>query len=225
MNWKIIAKIAFVVGVTGLAWVSVPLAIIAICAAVLVALHDKASSLVEFSFGPLKAKLERNVSDSEELLSGLKNLALAQSRALVSASAHTGRFATDDAWIFHAAKDLEASLRAIGMSESELADSRSALVKLTMRDLGAAATNGSSLPSRLGDEAVSEWRAFRRTDQLSDPDFVQTWLEKHRAYGPKQKVVIEAMRWIAEHQDIRDADQYLLAKGQYDLEQRTEAVL
>lgn len=108
------------------------------------------------------------------------------------------------------------------MSELELADSRSALVKLTMRDLGAAATNGSTLPSKLGDEAVAEWRAFRGTDELSDPNFIQAWLEKHRAFGPDQKMIVEAMRWIGEHQDIKDADQYLLAKGEYALEQHAE---
>ena len=208
--WKTLAKITFVLVVTGLAWFSIAMAVIAICATVLVAIQEKASSLIEISFGPLRAKLERTVSESEKLVSGLRNLALAQSKALVSASAHTGRFGTDDAWIYHAAKDIEAGLQAIGATESEIIESRSDLVRLTLRDLGCAATNGSTVPSQLGNDAILEWKKFRRTDDLSDPDFLEDWLTKHSALGPQQQSILNAMRWIRDAKDIQNAEQYLL---------------
>ncbi|HEX2811327.1 MAG TPA: hypothetical protein VHO04_01495 [Sphingopyxis sp.] len=216
--WKAITKIAFVLAVTSLAWFSIAVAIIAICATVLVAIHDKASSLIEISFGPLRAKLERTVSESEKLISGLRNLAVAQSKAIVSASAHTGRFGTADDWIFSASKDIEAGLRAIGATDDEIMEARSDLVRLTLRDLGAAATNGSTLPTQLGQEATSEWQDFRRTEKLSDPDFIEAWLIKHIAFGADQQKIVEAMRWIRDARDIRDADQYLLRNIESQLE-------
>jgi hypothetical protein len=207
----------FILTATLLSWFNPASAIILICACLLVALFPKFESIVELSFGPLKAKLERTVSESEKLLSGLRSLALAQSKALVSASAHTGRFATKDSWIFHASKDIEAGLRAIGMTEDELRIARSDLVRLAIRDIGAAATNGSYVPTELGDSAVTEWQAFRKNESLSDPDFLQAWLERHEVYGEDQKKLIEAMRWIIEHQDLKDEEQFLLPKSEYKL--------
>lgn len=168
MSWKLLAKAAFVFGTTALAYFDLPVALFSVGVMVLAALYDKADSLIELSFGPLKAKLERSVSESEKLLSGLRSLALAQSKAVVAAASSTGRFASDDAWIFHTAKEVENGLRAIGVSEDELIEARSALVSLTLRDLGATATNGSYLPSILGDEAVAEWQELRKSGKLSD---------------------------------------------------------
>ena len=207
----------FVIVATALAWFNVAAAIVFVCACLLVALFPKFESIVELSFGPLKAKLERTVSESEKLVSGLRELALAQSKALVSASAHTGRFATNDGWIFHAAKSIESGLRSIGASEEELKLAREDLVRLTIRDIGAAATNGSYLPSDLGDEAEVEWIEFRRSEKLADPDFLQSWLEKHSVYDEPQKRLIDAMRWMIEHGDIKDEEQYLLAKSEHKL--------
>ena len=114
-------------------------------------------------------------------------------------------------------------VKAIGASSEELAEARSKLVKLTLRDLGATATNGSYVPSHLGEEAVEEWHTFRRTEELSDPDFVEKWLAKHNALGVRQREVIAAMRWIRENRDIRDEAQYLLTKMQADLELQPDA--
>ena len=211
---------AFVIATTTLAYFNLPVALFSVGVVVLVALYDKADSLIEISFGPLKAKLERNISESERLLSGLRSLALAQSKAVVAAASFTGRFATDDAWIFHAAKDVENGLKAIGASESELIEARSSLVKLMLRDLGATATNGSCLPSILGEEAINEWQQFRRNGKLSDPDFVEEWLSRHSVLGRDQAEVIEAMRWIRDNQDIRDEAQYMLTKRELPLERQ-----
>ncbi len=216
---KRIAKIsAFVIGTTALAYFNLPVAIFALCATILALLYEKADSLIEVSFGPLKAKLERNVSEAEKLISGLRSLALAQSRAIVAAASHTGRFATKDAWIFYALKDIERGLNAIGASDKELSEMRSSLVELTLRDLGATATNGSIVPTLLNDTAVNEWKEFRSTKQLSNPDFVETWLAKHNVLGADQRAIIEAMRWISEHKDIRDEAQYMLTKEEFKLE-------
>ena len=209
---KICAQATFILAVVALSWFRLSASVMAICAVVLVVMAGKLESLVEFSFGPLKAKMERNLSESEKLLNGLKSVALAQSKALVSACAHTGKFATNDAWIFEASKDIEVGLRSIGATEQELLVARLGLVTITLRDLGAAATNGSTLPSQLGDDAVLEWKEFRSTGQLSDPDFVEGWLKKHCAFGLDQQVIIEAMRWIRDNNDIRDAEQFMLAK-------------
>ena len=50
------ARVAFVVGITALTWFSVPAAIMAVAATILVAVQSRASTLIELSFGPLRAK-------------------------------------------------------------------------------------------------------------------------------------------------------------------------
>lgn len=213
----IISTIIFIAAVTVLSWFSIGSSIIAICATLLAVLYPKFESIVEISFGPLKAKLKRTITESENLIEGLRNLALAQSKALVSASAHTGRFAADDDWIFLAAKDIESGLRTIGASELELNEAISGLVKLTLRDLGAAATNGNNLPIQLGGSAVAEWREFRSNENLSNPDFIENWLKKYNVYSDDQRKIVEAMRWIIKNNNIRDSEQYMLAKNEHKL--------
>jgi len=217
-KWVIwFARVAFILCVSAIGYVSVTVAILIIVTVLLTFLQSKADSLIELSFGPLKAKLEKTVSESEKLITGLRKLSLAQSKALVSAAAHTGRFATDDAWIFHAAKDIEAGLKAIGATEIELAQSRSDLVRLTLRDLGACATNGGQVPIQLGEQAVSEWQKFRGTPDLLNPQFIETWLQKYNALGQEQRVVLEAMRYLINFGDIRNEEQFLLSKQNTEL--------
>lgn len=216
MRW--VLKIAFVVIVTALAWFNVAAAIIAICATLLAALHDKASSIIELSFGPLKAKLERELSDAEKLVSKLKRLAAIQARQAIAASARTGRFASGNDWIFVATKRTEAALREIGVSEDELKEARSDLVALTLSDLGRMVTGGSHVPTHLSKEAQEELRRLNETKRISEPAEVEAWLRKWDLLVPVRQSLIEDMRWIAEHQDIRDSAQYMRAHTPIDWE-------
>lgn len=63
-----VLKVGFVAAVTALAFFSIPVAVVALVATILVALNEKASGIVELSFGPLKTKLERDLSEAEKLL-------------------------------------------------------------------------------------------------------------------------------------------------------------
>src|SRR3546814_12663545 len=85
-------SIAFVIAVTALAWFHLPVAVIAMCASILAALYGKASTLVEVSFGPLQAKLERDVSEAEKLVAKLRELAALQAKAAIGAAVRTGRW-------------------------------------------------------------------------------------------------------------------------------------
>jgi hypothetical protein len=206
-----IAKAVFVIAVTSLAWFNVAAAIVAICAVLLTVLHGKASSIIELSFGPLKAKIERELSDAEKLVGQLKRVAAIQARQAIAASARTGRFASEDDWIFVATKRTEAALRELGVSEEELQEARSDLVQLTLYDLGSSATGGAYIPSALGSDAVREWREAKRVKAFSDPNAVEAWLSKWGVLNPARQERIADMRWILEHHDIRDADQYMRA--------------
>jgi hypothetical protein len=127
--------------------------------------------------------------------------------------------------LFRALKDIESGLNAIGASNEELIEMRSSLIHLTLRDLGATATNGSALPTQLGEDAVREWQEFRRTNRLSDPDFVEQWLIKHESFGSVQREIVDAMRWISQHKDIRDESQYMLTKLESKLERQPAGIV
>lgn len=214
MNWGVILKrsmqLAFVVIVTALAWFNLAASVMAVCAVVLVTLAGKLESLVEFSFGPLKAKIERNLSESERLLQQLKLFAAIQARAANAASVNTGRFSAGNDWIFQSVKRVEAGLRSLGVSEDEIVSARTDFVRLTIGDAGLAATGGSYVPSKLGDDAVKDWHSLR-DESRGDPDAIEHFLSKWGALTPDRAARIEDMRWMIEHQDVRDSEQYMRA--------------
>lgn len=209
----LIVQICFVVAVTTLAWFDVSSAIIAICAVILVVIAGRLSSLVEFSFGPLKAKIERNLSESEELLKGLKALAVVQARAVNSASVSTGRWASGDDWIFQSVKRIEQSLRKIGVSDDDLREARQDFVKLTVGDAAAAAMGGPRVPMHRGKIAVAEWQDVMKTSRF-DPDAIEEYLGKWEELNADREVRISDMRWMLEHGDVRDRDQYMRAHNE-----------
>ncbi len=216
MSWKRffgwIVRLLFVGAVTALAWFHLAASIMFVCSVVLIAIGGKLESLVEFSFGPLRAKIERNLSESEKLLDGLKNLASIQARSLNAASVHTGRFGSADDWIFQSVKRNEAGLRAIGLSEDEVREARSDFVRLTVRDAGQAAIGGGYVPQKLGKIAVAEWQELTK-DSVGDPDAVEAFLIKWDALSPERLERIEDMRWMIKHQDVRDSEQYMRANS------------
>jgi hypothetical protein len=205
----LLLKAVFVGAVTALAWFSVPVAIVAICASVLAALHDKASSIIELSFGPLKAKLERELTDAEQLLDRLKSFAAVQARAAIAASAHTGRFSAANDWIFASAKRLEEALKAIGASSDQIRESRSDLIQLTLLDAGHAATGGNIVPMHLAKEAQVEWKTARDQKLFSDPEYTEGWLRKQGQFTSERQKILDDMRWIIANGDIQNSEQYL----------------
>lgn len=200
-------RVIFVITVTTLAWFNIAASIMFVSAVILLAISGKLESLVEFSFGPLRAKIERNLSESEELLQNLKQLAVVQARAANSASVNTGRFASGDDWIFQSVKRVEAALIEIGIDEVALSEARSDFVRLTIRDAGNAALGLGRVPTKLGDEASSEWREVDR----SSPDEVEAFLQKWSVLTEEREERLSDMRWMIENQDVRDSDQYMRA--------------
>ena len=203
-------QLGFVIAVTALAWFNVAAAVIAMCAVILVVIAGRLGSLVEFSFGPLKAKVERNLSESEQLIEDLKALSVVQARAVNAASVSTGRFASGDDWVFQSVKRIEKSLRAIGVSEDDLLDARQDFVKLTIGDAASAALGGPRVPLHLAPEAVAEWHDRDSTNR-EDPDSIETYLKKWSELNEERKLRIADMRWMIEHGDVRDRDQYMRA--------------
>lgn len=208
----------FVASVTTLSWFNLAAAIVAICAVILVALQSKAGSLIEFSFGPLRAKLERELSEAEKLVEKLRAFAAIQAKMVITASSRTGRWAdqTDD-WQFMNMKRLDAALRDMGVSEAELQDARSELVKMTILDLGNSALGLSKVPTKLGPQAVAEWQAIKRSQLHSSPDEVEAYLRKWDSLSPERQLRIDDMRWIIENRDIRDREQFMRAHDDLEL--------
>ena len=210
--WKLltwVARIVFVAVITCLAWFNISASVMAVCAVVLVAISSKLESLVEFSFGPLKAKIERNLSESEKLLSDLKGFASIQARAANAACVWTGRFASGDDWIFQSVKRVERGLKDLGATEDQLIEARSDFVQLTIRDAAIAATGGNRVPA-LGGSSDDEWRNLRGAHRV-DPDRVQEFLSRWGKLEPERLLRIEDMRWMIANRDVRDAEQYMRA--------------
>ena len=82
---RLFLSLTFVAAVTTLAAFNLPAAIAAIAASILAVAYPKIDSIIEISFGPLKAKLERNVTASELLLKRLSEFAVVQGRTAASA--------------------------------------------------------------------------------------------------------------------------------------------
>src|SRR3546814_8364728 len=125
------------ISVTALALFHLPVAVIPMCASILEALYGKASTLVEVSFGPLKAKLERDVSEAEKLVAKLRELAALQAKAAIGAAVRTGRWANNgEGWIYDKVVALETALRDMGVSDETLGDAQADFLAFTISDLG-----------------------------------------------------------------------------------------
>ncbi|MGB7654940.1 MAG: hypothetical protein WBL74_05620 [Novosphingobium sp.] len=208
MLLKILLKVAFVVAASVLAWFSVPVAIVAICAIVLAALSDHTSFLIELSFGPLKAKLERDVTQAEKLLEQLKSFATLQAKASISTSSRTGRWADYEPWNYYLAVEIENSLRSMGVAEDEISDALQDFVSFTIRDFKWAILGGSYGPVDLGPDAMKGYNEGNRTDEFLDPDKLEAWLKEWDQLTPDRIERLADMRWIVSNRKVRDLEQY-----------------
>lgn len=210
---RIALSATFIVAATALAFFNVPAAIIAICAVVLVVLHPRFDSVIEFSFGPLTAKLERNLKESENLLASLKELAVLQTEMSVAVAARTGRFAQQDDWLFQRVRALESKLKAMGVSEAQLNEVRSDFIRYTLIDLGYRVL-GNAQPFHFSEALQMEWKALRHGEDLKNPDALENFLKKCNLLDDDRRGLISDMRWIVEHGDVRDVEQHLRAKAE-----------
>lgn len=206
---KMFLKILFVAAVTVLAWFSWPTALVAISATLLAALYDKASALIEISFGPLTAKLEREVSAAERLVDQLRDFAAIQAKSVIAAGIRTGRWAGSDGWIYSHFRNLERSLREMGVSEESIGEARSELVKYAVWDAALCALGGSQVAKKDGRLLDKEWHAAVGTFPDADPDRIEAFLIKHDLMNEERQARVDDMRWMTEHNDIRDEDQFM----------------
>lgn len=208
MKMKSLLKISFVAAVTVLSWFNVSAAIIAIAATILVALQDRASTLIEVSFGPLRAKLERDVSEAEELVSKLRQFAGLQAKAIMQATVRTGRWADTSDWQLRTLRELEDALRGLGLSDNDLKTSRADFMRYTINDMGNAALGAGHLPTHLGNDAQVEWHAISNKGFAKTPDDIEAYLRKWNLLTPERQQRLDDMRWMIEHQDVKDEEQY-----------------
>lgn len=206
---KAVLRGGFVVAATALAWFSIPAAVVAIVASILVALQAKAGALIEISFGPLKAKLEREVTEAERLVKQLREFAALQAQAIVAAGVRAGRWSSESDWLYLHVKELEASLRGMGVSEEALKTSRQEFVTYAVHDAAHMAMGGGRLPKKDGEYLDSEWREALGEFPNTDPDRIEAFLNRHGLMNPERLTRIADMRWMIEHGDVRDAEQYM----------------
>lgn len=206
---KAALKIGFVIAVTSLAWFNIPAAVVAIAASILVALYGKAGTLIEISFGPLKAKLEREVTEAEQLVSQLREFAALQAKAVMAAGVRAGRFSSESDWLYHHFKEMESALRRMGVSEETLKSTRKEFVIYTINDAGAMALGQGHIPSKDGKMLEAEWREAMGQFPDRNPDKIEAFLTGHGFMNEARAARLADMRWMAENGDVRDADQYL----------------
>lgn len=210
LTWAV--RLGFIAAVTGLAWFSLTAAVVAICATILVAIQARASTLIEVSFGPLRAKLEREITEAERLVEKLRDFAALQAKGIISASTRLGRWTDEsDDWTFQSLRETEAALRELGVSEERIREARFDFVRFAASDLGSSAMGTGIVPVKLGQDAVREWQTVMGKGLRKTPDEIEAYLTKWGSLTPERQQRIDEMRWVLTNQDIRDRDQFLLA--------------
>ena len=210
---RLILKIAFVGGVTALAVFSPPAALLAIAAAVLAALHGKADSIVELTLAPLRARLDRAVTESEQLVARLRAMVIVHARIGFISASGAGKGPNSDGWQFDLMRELETSLRNLDIPEADIASARADVVKIALVDLEHAAAGGNHVPLDLPKDAQWVWASARHDGRFQDPDLLEQWLTQWGMLTDDRRKLIEDMRWIKTHGDFRDRDQFLRFQG------------
>lgn len=203
-------KLIFIAVITMLAWFNLSAAIMAVAATILVVLWDKAKDIVEISFGVLKAKINRDLSEAEKLVGQLRDFSALQTKALFSAAIRTGRWAGEgDAWLFHHVKALEASLVEMGAKPDTIFAARQEFVRFTASDAGAMALGSGRVPTVKGKMLEKEWRAAIGKHGERDPDVLEAFLMEHDLMTEERQIRIDDMRWMLAEGDVRDEEMYL----------------
>lgn len=212
-----VLSIGFVVAAVALAFFSVAAATSFVCATILVVLYPRIETVIEFSFGPLKARLERNLSASEVLLDQLRELSVIQARLGMSTAARSGRFHDPDDWIFQRMKELDAHLGKMGVVPEVRKEIRGDSITSILYDFRNTILGGNFWQfTELGLEAQKEWRELR-SSPIIDVAAIERWLVRWEIMTEDRRVRLEDMKWIIEHHDIRDRDQFL--RSQHDVDE------
>jgi len=209
---KTLAKLAFIVAVTALAWFNVAAAILAVAATILVVIFDKAKDVVEISFGLLKAKIQRDISEAERLVGQLRDFSALQTKAILSAAVRSGRWGDESDWLFHHVKALEASLAEMGAPADQVAAARQEFVNFTIADAGSSAMGGGHVAEKAGVLLEKEWRAALGRFPDRDPNAIEVFLDTHGLMSPERRQLLDDMHWMKAHGDVRDAEMYLRAQ-------------
>ena len=202
-------KVGFVVAATTLAWINVTVAVIAICASVLAVLQGKAGEVIEFCFGPLKAKLKEEIGEAEKLVQHLRAASISQAKAIIASGLRTGRFSEQTDWQYRSLRSIEASLRQLGVEEGDLRELRKEFIAYTIGDAGGMAMGHGHIPSKDGKLLESEWREAVGKYPDRDPAKIEQFLHRHGLMNADRQQRIDDMRWMAQHGDVRDEAMYL----------------
>ena len=206
---KTALKVGFVLAVSGLAWFNVTVAITAICATVLTALHGKAGEIIEFSFGPLKAKLKQEISEAERLVEHLRAASISQAKVIIASGLRTGRFSEQTDWQYQSLRAIESSLRQMGIVDDDLRNLRKEFVAYTIAEAGGMALGHGHIPSKNGQFLEAEWREALGKYPERDPAKIEAFLTKHDLMNAERQQRLDDMRWMAQHGDVQDAAMYL----------------
>jgi len=204
--------IAFVVITTVLAWLGGATVVGAmLCAAVLVVLYGRVDDVVEFSLGPLKARLEKNVAESERLLNGLRSMALAQIRRRLDEAASVADrdfyLGNDDLYIIQdQALD---DLRNLGIVGNDANNIIRPYVLTIAKQLGNRALGvPSSVTFLLGETAESERQEIMlQNNSNPNPETIHKWLEKYGVCSERVHQLVADMAELIEAGRIQTSDQ------------------
>ena len=102
----------------------------------------------------------------------------------------------------------------MGVSDEALHEARADLVRFIAFDLGHAAMGKVMVPTELGPQAVKEWQALMHKGLELTPDEVDGFLRKWDRLTPERQLRLDDMRWVLEHGDIRDREQFLRSQDE-----------
>lgn len=197
--------LGFVAVAVLLAFFSVAAATVFVCATILVVIYPRIDTVIEFSFGPLTAKLERTITKSELILDSLQKLSVVQAKLGLNSAIRVGRLHHGAEWIFPLMKGIDALLSEIGVDTTIRSEVRKDIVDYTIHDLALAALGGNSWSHRgVHPDAIKEWSALRAKPGFLTAEDVDAFLTKWNLMTPERQIMIDDMRAIRESGDIRD---------------------
>ena len=187
-------------------------AVVFMCAGILAALYPRMGALVEISLGPLTAKLERNVQESERLLGQLRSTAIRQARFSLETAVRTRGSPSRDDFLYNALKETERSLRALPAEKGEIEEATEPAISAILADFAGSITGGDARYVEVPGEARrAREEIWRNRKAGGDPDAIESWVKRWLHFSPKHHQSLEEMRWIRDNRTVRDVEQFRLS--------------
>lgn len=174
-------------------------------------LIHRMENVLEFSIGPLSAKMRERLREADEIIGRLKSLAMLSAKGLLNSSISTGRWSDPDrTWMLNIRNQVRDELLALGFSEAEVADAESYWRGLVAVDFVGIIAGGSTAPVSSEGEVMSERQRLRNCRPPADPEALREFLAKNGWLdNEKEKWITAYSKFLKSGEIDQDANPFL----------------